>query len=689
VTDQTDRELIDEYIARMKAAGFDIPADILLDIAHADMQTLIDALPQPETQVLDPARLPVYTLTTRGAVPPPLQTGLVLGSNGWEKPRGVQTVMSSGISKNHNLLRNLGFADAGHTEFQAGFTILDTLGALTNAGGYLYNNGSGVLSYATPAQHAEVTVTDTDSIDLTISGQALSAAAKFGSTSTTVAAGNHAHSGVYEPVDSTIVRTGQTNYIDLTDGGATTLHSHAPDHAAVTLDVNADTLLSLSTQALGLDTQTATYVLAGPTSGIAAVPTFRALAATDIPALAYEPADATIVKTGNANWIDLTDSGATTLHSHSAPAGMGDVLDSGIVVGQLTKGVTDSKHITAAAIIPPASNILTLTNAAASTLGLAITAGKTLTLTSTGDFNLTVPATGTAALLATANVFTTNQKINCNSTTALLVEQTGVNNNVLVVDTTNGRVGIGKGSPDTRFHILGTSTITPTVTIENVNGHLWSFGGWTIADRFSITKNAVGDYILVNNATNIITFDCISTTGYITISRGLFGVGGIPTSKLHVIGTADIIQFRVQANATQTTNVFSLETSAAAVNISMDNNGGAIFNEQGNSLGDFRVEGDTEVNLAFADYSADTIAFGGTGASGATVSKGGHLTLPDINFLPSTPTTMAGDVNDYDLGTNTWIRLSGGAADRIITGIVARNDGHYMIKREWVKHRRQ
>jgi hypothetical protein len=82
----------------------------------------------------------------------------------------------------------------------------------------------------------------------------------------------------------------------------------------------------------------------------------------------FEPADATIVKTGNANWIDLTDGGATTLHSHSAPAGMGDVLDSGIVVGQLTKGVTDSKHITAAAIIPPASNILTLTNSAASTL---------------------------------------------------------------------------------------------------------------------------------------------------------------------------------------------------------------------------------------------------------------------------------------------------------------------------------
>lgn len=41
-----------------------------------------------------------------------------------------------------------------------------------------------------------------------------------------------------------------------------------------------------------------------------------------------------------------------------------------------------------------------------------VTAGKMLTLTATDNFTLTVPATGTAALLATANVFTANQRIN-------------------------------------------------------------------------------------------------------------------------------------------------------------------------------------------------------------------------------------------------------------------------------------
>lgn len=56
----------------------------------------------------------------------------------------------------------------------------------------------------------------------------------------------------------------------------------APHHAAVTLAADADTLLGLSTQQLTLDSQDANTVLAGPSSGAAADPTFRALVAADI-----------------------------------------------------------------------------------------------------------------------------------------------------------------------------------------------------------------------------------------------------------------------------------------------------------------------------------------------------------------------------------------------------------------------
>lgn len=68
----------------------------------------------------------------------------------------------------------------------------------------------------------------------------------------------------------------------LTPAEHTAIGNTAPHHAAVTLDANADTLLALSGQTLGLDTQTANTVWAGPTTGAAAVPTFRALVASDL-----------------------------------------------------------------------------------------------------------------------------------------------------------------------------------------------------------------------------------------------------------------------------------------------------------------------------------------------------------------------------------------------------------------------
>lgn len=76
------------------------------------------------------------------------------------------------------------------------------------------------------------------------------------------------------------------------------------------------------------------------------------------------------------------------------------------VTGQVAEFVTDTKTLQAAKLIAPTTNILTLTNAAASTLAINITAGKTLTLTAADNYTLTIPATGTAALLGTANVFT-------------------------------------------------------------------------------------------------------------------------------------------------------------------------------------------------------------------------------------------------------------------------------------------
>ena len=67
--------------------------------------------------------------------------------------------------------------------------------------------------------------------------------------------------------------------------GADVANAISASHAAVTLDADADTLLSLTGQELGLDTQAANTVLAGPATGADAVPTFRALVAADYQAV--------------------------------------------------------------------------------------------------------------------------------------------------------------------------------------------------------------------------------------------------------------------------------------------------------------------------------------------------------------------------------------------------------------------
>jgi hypothetical protein len=60
------------------------------------------------------------------------------------------------------------------------------------------------------------------------------------------------------------------------------------------------------------------------------------------------------------------------------------------------------------------------------------------------------------------------------------------------------------------------------------------------------------------------------------------------------------------------------------------------------------------------------------------ITTSGAVTISDVNYTSSTPAALSGDVNDWDLGNVTFVRANGGAADRIITGIVARADGHLL-----------
>lgn len=109
-----------------------------------------------------------------------------------------------------------------------------------------------------------------------------------------------------------------TNYVltdVLTPAEHTAIGDGAPHHAAVTLAASADVLLGLTGQQATLDTQVKNTALLGPVTGADAVPTFRTIAAADLPTHTHVAADIdaeastdgqvlTSDGAGNAAWED-------------------------------------------------------------------------------------------------------------------------------------------------------------------------------------------------------------------------------------------------------------------------------------------------------------------------------------------------------------------------------------------------
>ena len=217
-------------------------------------------------------------------------------------------------------------------------------------------------------------------------------------------------------------------------------------------------------------------------------------------------ADKIIYTTGIDTWAEsaITAFGRSLIDDANAAAalvtlGAGDISGTG-VVGQVAEFVTNTKTIQAAKIIGPATNILTLTNAAASTLALNITSAKTLTLTATDNYTLTVPATGTAALLETANVFTAVQRINALSLTIqtdgakVVFNNTAGNNMCNIISSTVG---------DLTFNTIGNGIFK--VTPSSVSGGLVVTTIGAVTERYvlqvfpTVSTNTVVERMRVNN----------------------------------------------------------------------------------------------------------------------------------------------------------------------------------------------
>lgn len=286
-----------------------------------------------------------------------------------------------------------------------------------------------------------------------------------------------------------------------------------------------------------------------------------------------------------------------------------------------------------------ASGDYSLTVSGASTINGSlvgnITGGGTI---ATGGFTLTVPATGTSALgagtltvssvndatiashthaitsvnssTAAANLLSCNASgylqlirlglgvapsyplhvvgqayVNANSTTAFVVEQDTVKDNVIVVDTTNGRLGINC-TPSYGMDLIGTWRSGSTTTDATNKLSYFTSRHYTNAEQevmmFVVNSQVAASTISIGggsgsyNCATVLNFytavDNVTLTGTL---RGKYDAAGLFTTYygLFVDGVSDMVQARIQAHSTQNVNIFTVESSGGTVYGKFDNIG--------------------------------------------------------------------------------------------------------------------
>jgi hypothetical protein len=190
--------------------------------------------------------------------------------------------------------------------------------------------------------------------------------------------GSSATSFVTAPTTaSTYLGWNGTSFVWGTPAGTATVTSVGLSLPSI-FNVTGSPVTSSGTLTATLANETANYVFAGPSSGSAAAPTFRALVSADIPSLAYQPNVAPSTYTTSAYTVLSTDywiinnysSGSSTITLPTASSYSGRVLK--------------LQNYQAQTVVSASSNVVPVGGGSAETAILNATAGDVCTLVSNG-----------------------------------------------------------------------------------------------------------------------------------------------------------------------------------------------------------------------------------------------------------------------------------------------------------------
>lgn len=603
--DKKRRQELDRILKYAAARKIPVPADALLEIVHGDIEEGLNQLKEQivelrEIRKIRAEELPLFTLSTPGAVPAPIESDLFLSATGWRRVtsetvyvgggggirypaggpgylykdvNGVITWAAGGggagdvtgpaASVNGNfasfngvtgkIIQDSGFSAAS---FQPVDATLTTLSALADAAGWLHNNGAGVLVWSTP------TAADVGApalVNPSVVGNFVSFSNITGAQQDSGFSAASFQTALVFPLAPNLGGTGVANAVGstLTLGGATTISTGG-------------------TIALG------GFTLTVPATGVAA------LLATRNVFTVQQMVD------GTADEIQLRVQGHSTQTANlqTWETSTGSVVASIGPLGKLTvvTGATTVSALTCADILS--------------------------SHTATGEY-IIIAATGYSRHTSgTRAAFTGFQ-------TALTHDRAGT-------------VTLMQGYNLRAFMNLGNIT-----TMAGFNSDNWRLGGATVQNiRFINVPSLILDSgsvanlcgIYVNNQTGggTSTHAILTNSGNVTFNEG---------------GDANT-DFRVEGDTA--TNLLFTDASADAVQIGTTVAGAIAefdateitFNETGLSTLDFRVESDNQVNAIFLDSSADLLQLG------VNVKIGAGVAATDYTL------TFDGETND---GVITWM----------------------------------
>lgn len=433
-------------------------------------------------------------------------------------------------------------------------------------------------------------------------------------------------------------------------------------HDAVTLSTDlGNNLLGLSTQQLTLDNQTANYVFAGPTSGGAAAPAFRAMVLADIPAS---------ILVIESEGIGSNDNDTTIPTS----AAVKDYADS--VAGAPT-------NVTPVDTADENATFYPLLVDGATGSQVTETDGELTYNPSTGVFTIPQLNVGAGGFLVDADGDTTVKSLTVTASASPGI--TGYDSDSPGADKTAGFLGWqyvdgadGAENSDWLLQIMQGGTLTTIVTFDESDDQ------FEFAKPLNVTGSvtATGSYIIGGadlNETDLEKLDGITNgtqaANKAVVADANVNIGVVKATALHIGASGSETQVTATAAELNYNDIASLGTGAASKAVVLDGSGNYTA-----PAGTWDLSGATAVTLPSAAIAGgsrtpviddpDNFAANFTGANlyGGTfiANVAGTAALPDpaagMNFTIVLEAAAAVVIDPLGTGTADTIVMNGLAA---------------------------